>query len=324
MLQTTKGLRPNRPVRLLFCFGVAVSLFASFVSPLRAEPAIGQFEIKSLDAEPGEIEFQSQNAYALGQPRQRSRLNEEGEWVGDGNSVALQRHAIEIEYGFNRTLKGRLGIEYEKERAEFEFGQRGDFYEELKLDEYAAELIWVALPRTGDGFGLGVVVEYEHPTEREGSKTLIAGPIFEWGASAWLASFNPTAVSHFGGERNDAGKPDEKIDFAYTARLMYEASKSFSWAIEAYGTIERIGSTGTPSDEGALFGDFNQHRVGPVLYWTRELEGVGSSPFRLTAGVDGDDDDAESPALIFGFGVLMGLNENTPDATLKLSIEAVF
>jgi hypothetical protein len=91
-------------------------------APVNAEPAIGQFEIKSLDAEPGEIEFQSQNAYALGQPRQKSGFKDDGEQLGDGNSVALQRHALEVEYGFSRTLKGRLGIEYEKERAEFEPG----------------------------------------------------------------------------------------------------------------------------------------------------------------------------------------------------------
>lgn len=304
---------------------VAMALVAMHsAEPVRAEPAIGQFELKSLDAEPGEIEFQSQNAYALGQPRQKSALNDAGELVGDGNSVVLQRHALEVEYGFSKTLKGRLGIEYEKERADFSPGLSGDSYDELRLSEYGAELIWVALPRTGDGLGLGVVVEYEYPTESEGPKTLISGPIFEWASGPWLASFNPMAVKHLGGERNDAGKADEKVDFAYAARLMYEASKSISWAVEAYGTVERIGSTGTKSEEAEIFGDFNQHRIGPVLYWTQALEGVGSSPFRSVSDAHDDDVAAESSSLIFGFGILMGLNENTPDATLKLSIEALF
>ena len=323
-MQRTAYGRSQRPPLGGFALGVAVVLAVALASSVRAEPAIGQFEIKSLDAEPGEIEFQSQNAYALGQPRQKSGLNDEGEWVGDDNSVVLQRHALEVEYGFSHTLKGRLGIEFEKERAEFEPGQSSDAYDELKLDEYAAELIWVAVPRDGDGLGLGVVVEYEHPTESDGSKNLITGPIFEWGHGQWLATFNPMAVAHFGGERNDAGKPDEKIDFTYTARLMYEASKNISWAVEAYGTIDRIGGTGTKSDEAALFGDHNQHRIGPVLYWTRELEGVAASPFRPMVDSNDVSDEAENPSLVFGVGVLLGLNENTPDTTLKLSIEALF
>jgi len=304
---------------LLSVFGIGMLSVAA-----AAEPAIGQFEIKSLDAEPGEIEFQSQNAYSIGQPRLRTGLNDDGEVTGDGNSVALQRHALEIEYGFTKTLKGRLGIEYEKERTEFEAGQAlGTHYDELKLDEIGGELIWVAIPRDGDGLGLGFVVEYEHPTASDGVKHLIGGPIFEWGAGAWLATFNPLLIQHFGGERNDAGKPDEKIDFAYTASIMYELNKSISLAVESYGTIERIGSTGAASDESLLFGDFNQHRIGPVLYWSIPMEGVASNPFR-PAHTDGDAEAGETPALTIGLGVLRGLNENTPDTTLKLSIEAFF
>lgn len=301
----------------------ALGIFGFEAAPASAEPAIGQFEIKSLDAEPGEIEFQSQNAYSFGQPRMRTGLNDDGDEIGDGNSVARQRHALELEFGFTTRLKGRIGIEYEKERAEFEPGQGpGLHYDELKLDEYAAELIWVAIPRSGDGLGLGAVVEFEYPTERDGSKTLIYGPIFEWASGPWLTTFNPTLVQHLGGERNDAGKPDEKIDFAYTARVMYEQSHSLSWAIEAYGTIERLGSTGAPSDEGALFGDFNQHRIGPVVYWTMDMEGVPRSPIRPASA--GDDDDDETPSMTIGLGVFRGLNENTPDTTLKLSYEAFF
>jgi len=288
-----------------------------------AEPAIGQFEIKSLDAEPGEIEFQSQNDYSFGQPRLKTALDDHGDEVGDGNSVVRQRHALELEFGFTRTFKGRIGIEYEKERSEFEPGQpSGTHYDALKLDEIGGELIWAAFPRHGDGVGLGFVVEYEQPLSGEGPKHLIGGPIFEWASGAWQATFNPLLIQHFGGERNDDGKTDEKLDFAYTARIIYEQSRSISWAIEAYGTIERLGSTGSPSDEAEIFGDFNQHRIGPVVYWTTEMEGVGRSPFR-PAAADGDDDD-ETPAMTIGLGFFQGLNGNTPDTTLKLSFEAFF
>jgi len=57
-------------VRTMFLTGVVMCMQPS-VLPLHAEPAIGQFELKDLEAEPGEIEFQSQNAWSFGQPRRR-------------------------------------------------------------------------------------------------------------------------------------------------------------------------------------------------------------------------------------------------------------
>lgn len=300
----------------------AVATWFALAAAAYAEPAIGQFEIKSLDAEPGEIEFQSQNAYSFGQPRLKTGVNDEGDEVGDGNSVVRQRHALELEFGLTKTLKTRIGIEYEKERSEFEAGQPpGTHYDALKLDEIGAEVIWAAFPRHGDGVGLGFVVEYEQPTSGDGPKHLIGGPIFEWASGPWQATFNPLLIQHFGGERNDDGKADEKLDFAYTARVMYEMSRSVSLAVEAYGTIERLGSTGAPSEESEVFGDFNQHRVGPVVYWTMAMEGVARSPFRPASG---DDDEDEMPAMTIGLGVFQGLNANTPDTTLKLSFEAFF
>ena len=65
-----------------------------------ADPAVGQFEIKSLNAEPGEIEIQSQNAYSLGMPRRQTRSTPDG-LAGDGNSLHRQMHALEIEAGFS-------------------------------------------------------------------------------------------------------------------------------------------------------------------------------------------------------------------------------
>lgn len=50
----------------------------------------------------------------------------------------------------------------------------------MKLDECAAEIIRVAFPRTGNGFALGIVVEYEHPAESRGARTINAGPILEF------------------------------------------------------------------------------------------------------------------------------------------------
>jgi hypothetical protein len=118
----------------------------------------------------------------------------------------------------------------------------GDTYDELKLDEYAAELI-CQLPREGDGFGLGVVVEYEHPTESE-AQTLIADP-FSSGVRANGSQHSIPWPSHFGERTMPASRMRRSI--WRTARLMQ--CRRASHGQEAYGTVERIGSTGAKSDE---------------------------------------------------------------------------
>ncbi|MCC7251540.1 hypothetical protein [Hyphomicrobium sp.] len=304
------GLRAGIGACVVLAGGAALS-----TGPAAAGPAIGQFEMKTLDSEPGELEFQSQNAVMFGNPRRKSVTDVGGDLEADDNSLARARAALELEFGITRYLKGRIGIEYERERRE-DFRTIGEAqgYEDLKLDEYAAELIGVIVPRHGDGIGVGIVVEFEVPAESGGAKTLIAGPIFEWASGPWSATVIPTLVQFFGGERNEAGQQDEKIDFAYATQLKYRWSEHFDFALEAYGTVERIGGRGGKSEESALFGDFDQHRLGPIVYWNFTPE--------FARKADGKDDDEEMVSL--GFGALFGLNDDTPDTTLKLSMEVFF
>lgn len=284
-----------------------------------AGPAVGQFEMKTLESEPGEIEFQSQNAYAFGNPN-RQIIQDNGELEADDNSLARQRNALELEFGITKYLKTRIGIEYEKERREDPTTPRAaEGYEDLKLDEYAVEAIGIIIPRHGDGFGLGAVVEYEIAAESGGGQSLNFGPIFEWGNGPWTVTVIPTFVKFFGGERNEAGQHDEKIDFSYANQLKYRWSEHIDLALEAYGTIDRVGGSGGRSDEAALFGDFDQHRLGPVIYWNF-TPAFAEKP----AAKAGDDDDADEQMVSLGVGALFGLNENTPDTTLKLSMEVVF
>lgn len=281
-----------------------------------AGPAIGQFEIKSLRSTPGEFEFQSQNAYDLGIPRRRTETVG-GELEADHNSLARQRNALELEYGITTFLKARIGVEYERERREDPTSiHDAQGFEDLKLDEYEAELIWVLVPRRGDGFGLGVVVEYEHPAESGGTRKLNYGPLLEYQAGPWRLTLNPMLSQFMGGDRNEAGQTDEKIDFGYSARILNRWSESFAVALEAYGSVERVGGRGGRSDDARLFGDFDQHRIGPVLYWSWVPGGEGSHthPF-------GRDRDSE---VTLGLGTLFGLNDDTPTASLKFSMEVEF
>lgn len=305
------------------CVVGAAALISAPCAPAVAGPAIGQFELKSLDSEPGEIEFQSQNAYAFGNPK-RETLRQNGELEADDNSLARQRNALELEFGITRYLKTRIGIEYEKERREDPTTVRNaEGYEDLKLDEYAVEAIGIIIPRKGDGIGLGVVVEYELSAESGGGQTLNFGPIMEWANGPWSVTLIPTLVQFLGGERNEAGRKDEKIDFSYATQLKYHWSEHVDLALEAYGTIDRIGGRGGRSDEAALFGDFDQHRIGPVVYWNFTPEFMAKSkPEHGHSEADETGNDEQAVSL--GIGTLFGLNDDTPTTTLKLSMEVYF
>jgi hypothetical protein len=268
-------------------------------------PAIGQFEVKNLNAAPGEIEFQSQNAHMSGNPKRDVR-NVSGEFEYDDNSVAKQRHALELEFGITNRFKSRIGIEYEKERLdEPENPGQANEYASLELSEIGAEVIWVLDPIKENDWGFGLVAEYEQPLEDNEASLLLVGPLFQVERGEWWSIINLYLVKHLDG----AHPRDEKVDFAYAIQFGYDLNRDWQLALEAYGTVDRIGDTGTVGEEVQLFGDYNQHRLGPVFYYT--------------GGLGGDRSDEESSVSI-GVGLLLGMNDNTPDTTLKWSVEVEF
>lgn len=314
------GCRPR------FASVLALASFAvcCCVSPARAEPFIGQFELKTLETAPGSLEFQSQNAWSWGQPPRRSAGGPDGV-VFDENAVVKARHALELEIGLTTALKMRVGVELEKERLDepATSAQANDFGE-MSLEEVGAEIIAVLAPRAGDGFGYGVVAEIEGPVDGEGANHLVLGPIVEFRAGRWFVAAIPMFVRAFGGDAGEGERFDDKWDFAYAAQLSYTFSERWLLALEGYGTEERLGGTGNPSESARRFGDFDQHRLGPVLYYSTPL---GRSPRErsIASGLLSDSDREESGAtLTIGLGLLEGLNDNTADHTLKLSVEVDF
>jgi hypothetical protein len=288
---------------------VALAFALSFVCPLAtAEPFIGQFELKNLESAPGSFEFQSQNAWSWGLPTRRI-ASDVDRVEFDENEITRARYALELEVGLTSILKMRVGVEFEQERFdEPETVQQANGFDELSLTEVGAELIAVLVPREGDGAGFGVVAEVEGPLDQEDSNTLVLGAIVELQSGRWFAAAVPMLVHDFGGDAQDGERVDNKWDFAYAAQLAFALSESWSLALEGYGTVERLGSTGHPSDAADLLGDFNQHRLGPVLYYKHHFGGEA----------------AESTTLSVGLGLLAGLNDDTADHTLKLSIEVDF
>lgn len=303
---------------------VLVSFFVT--SCAAAEPFIGQFEVKTLDSAAGSFEFQSQNAWSWKNPARRITGDDANGFVADENAVARQRHALELEIGFTRFIKTRVGIEFEKERLDelVSVAQSNDD-DELKLAEVGAEVIAILAPRDTDGAGMGVVVEIEGPVDQEEPNHLTVGSIVEVRSGAWFVTVIPMLVHSFGGDTEQGERADDKWDFAYATQLRHDFSERWSLALEGYGTVERLGSSGHRSDSARLFGDFDQHRLGPVLYYTHALGNAWRASRHATGStrLSGADEE-EDTSLAIGLGLLEGLNENTPDHTLKLSIEVQF
>ncbi len=141
-----------------------------------AGPAIGQFEVRSLESAPGDMAFQSQNAHQFGQPA-RCPVEGEDERLYDDNSVTRQRHALEREFGITPHLKSRVGEAYGKERIEDPadpdpIGR----YDGLWLSEVGAELILFLGPIKAND-DRGVAAEYERPQGGDEASTLLLDSI---------------------------------------------------------------------------------------------------------------------------------------------------
>lgn len=312
MIPVSPSCQPIPAIGLLAALALCCALPTA-----RAEPAIGQFELKTLDSSPGAFEFQSQNAWSWGNPDRRVASNDEGELVFDENAVVRQRHAVELEAGLTSALKMRVGVEFEKERFDdIETLAQANAFDDLQLTEFGIELIAVLVPRPDDGAGFGVVVEFERPRDREESDALIVGPVIEFRSGRWFAAAVPTAVRTLSGRTDEGDEIDDKWDFAYAAQLAYTFSERWTVAFEGYGTVERLGDSGHPSEAARLFGDFNQHRAGAVGYRTFDFGGS-----QRTQAASATEDDGN---VSIGVGLLAGLNRHTPDYTLKLSLEVDF
>ncbi len=303
----------------------AVTIGLGWVISAQGEPFIGQFELKTLDAEAGAFEFQSQNAWAWDQPARQIDLDDD-ELLFDENSLFRERYALELEIGLSQRYKMRIGVEAEKERLDEPPNlEQANAFGELELEEIGAELVTILIPREADGVGLGAVVELEGPFDQEGSNNLSLGPILEFQSGQWFAAAVPMAVYAFGGDSEAGEEVDTKWDFAYAAQLMYRFSSTWSAALEGYGTIERLGSSGYASESARRFGDYNQHRAGIVVYYARALGGARTSAMEDdNSALSGDSEEGEGTELTIGLGLLEGLNSDTADHTLKLSIEVDF
>jgi hypothetical protein len=305
-----------------------------------ASAQLNQFEIKEPKVEAGEVEVGLLGDYHFGQPRRRFVAEAPGVFAFDDNEFNRQRHTLELGYGVTRWLSLQIALEAEQGRFEdAESVAKARGFGDLEITEIQFEGTIVLIPTPDDGgFGLAALFEHNMPFDRREADQLFLGSALQYAWGPWTATANLYAVRHFGGreELDGASVSDERWDFQYAAQLEYRVSDRIAVALEGYGIVERLGDSGTRSEERELFGDFDRHLLGPVLYYS--WGGDNDRPQRKTAkglrvrgaeanGKNGDNDkngDSEGPRYTLGAGVLFGLNENTSDVALKWSLEVEF
>lgn len=230
-----------------------------------------------------------------------------------------------MQLGVTDWLRFRIGIEYEQERLD-EPGSFADAqsFGPLKLDEVSLETVVVFVKPKAEGVGFGWLIQYGSNVSDgvEGRDEFFTGPIVEAHSGPWAFIANLALIKYFNGRAapGDADYVvDHKLDFAYFLQGSYRFSPQWKLALESYGTVDRLGSSGTRPPSDALLGDSNQHRAGPVLYYT--MYPFGRAPATAAAAHGEAEGDDKQWSLTIGTGVLLGLNDTTPDETYKLSIE---
>jgi hypothetical protein len=297
----------------------AIASALMFVARLaEAGPAVGQFEIKTLGAEPGAVEWQSQNDFSFGNPRRHIITNAGGDLLADDNTITKQRSALEGEFGLSDFLKARVGIGFVRERFDDpRVVSDANRFSELTFEGFGFETNWTIVRRRGDGFGIGVLFEYDRPIVKAESQTITTGVLVEWANGPWTLAVHPMLTRYFRGGSADDGGAGDKLDFGYAMRVMYTYSDELAVAVEAYGSIERVGNSGPRDDSALAFGDVNQHRIGPIVYWSIESDDSGGL-------AQTEKHDPSKVQTTLGFGAFLGLNKDTPDTTLKFSVEVAY
>lgn len=321
--------------RLLALAGVLLGLLGS-AGAVRA-----QFDIDEPEAEQGEVEVEYQGDYHFGNPRRQVSIGPDG-LIADENEVLRQRHVLGLGLGLTDYFKLGIEVEFEQERFDDpDSVAQANAFDDLEATEIQIEGTAVLVPLKRDGFAAAAFLSYGAALD-DGPSTFIFGPIFKIKQGPWSATTNTYFVKNFGGgEVDDDGTTfrDGRWDFEYKWQLKYEASASWAFALEGFGTVNRLGDSGRRSEAVELFGDQDQHRLGPVVYYTfKRPRGTGTSSLKDANGDDdapgaraganddeGDNgDDDEGTAVTAGLGVLFGLNETTSDVALKWSLEVQF
>jgi len=306
------------------CLGMLTAL-----APAHAQ--LNQLEIREPKVEAGEVEVEYLVDYHFQRPRRRfiEAPPGSGTLVFDDNDFNRQRHTLGMAYGFTKWLSLQVAVEAEQARFEdVETFARANALGDLKLTEIELEGTIVLIPTGKRGFGVAALIEHNIALERGEAHQLFLGTALQYVQGPWSATANLYLVKNIGGreERDGMLIKDERLDFQYAAQIKYSVNDNFAVALEGYGVVERLGGSGTKSEERELLGDFDRHLWGPILYygWSADDRATKKPSKGLRVRDANGDDDKSGPKYKLGAGVLFGLNDNTSPVVLKSSLAVEF
>lgn len=158
------------------------------------------------------------------------------------------------------------------------------------------------------GVALGWYTSVDASVNRNETDTVTFGPIVQFGTDKRSLTLNTFFAQTFGANRESG------IAFQYAVQTKFEVQDGLAIGVEAYGNLPDIGS--------GVGIDFQDHRIGPVLYLDGPF-GFGRKGSKMTAGA-GDKPDDKGPKLSLEIGAFLGMTEATPDLTGKFKATIAF
>lgn len=247
---------------------------------LAAAPAAraDMFDVKGVEITRGETEL----AFALA-PQEGHNVNSDNVRLHGETSFG---HAVSSWF----KAGGKLG---------FELGATGH----ADATYGGVETQFLILDPNTARFGLGWFTGFDFGFSKGYGETLTFGPVASLEIAKGLTiTVNPLLQKHW--SPNEPG-----LDLNYAWQVKREINDAVALGVEGYGVIPDLGNA--PGIE------FQEHRLGPVVYLSHEMTGAGKS---MKLGATGSD--AKGGKVELQFGVLFGFTDATPDTTgrAKLAI----
>jgi len=243
----------------------AVFLFSVLVGGAAIPARAGTFEVKGPEIEKGESEIATNHALQSGIPANADRVGHGYELLA---GYAFTSHfKASIKAGLDTPIADNSRVSVVGIEAQAYFGK------------IAPSISW------------GWFTAIDARARRNETNTIIFGPLIKFGDDKLALTLNPLFESTFG-PNYDSG-----TTFAYAVGLKGEVRQGFAVGVEAFGSIPEIGDAPGTS--------VHEHRIGPVLYFDREVSPAqegGRSAKKLSLEIGG----------------YVGLTEATPAWTGKI------
>lgn len=243
----------------------------------------GGFDVKGAEIAKGETEIGFNSAFFSGFPVNADPLRATGE--------------IAIGYGFSEWWKAGLKLSFDKPVG-------GD----LETVTVGAEGQFLLRKMQGRGPAIAMFAGIDVAIQDDQTNTLTLGPVWSWALDDKTAlNLNTFFTRTLGRNSTDA------TDFSYAWQVKHEVRGGVGLGVEGYGVLPDIGHT-----PGL---DFQEHRIGPVIYFERSLNGPNGNGGAMkigAKGTNGNGKDENGPKLAIEAGLLFGLTDATQDHVYKL------